>query len=91
MSDPAGDSGLRCPWCDYNLTALTSSRCPECGKTFVVVKPGMMAAVRSAISNSMSCPECGHNNTALMPRACRHCGRRFTLLERIFGVGGRIG
>lgn len=25
------DEGLRCPRCDYNLTALRSERCPECG------------------------------------------------------------
>ncbi len=25
------DEGLRCPRCDYNLTALRSARCPECG------------------------------------------------------------
>ncbi len=25
------DEGVRCPRCDYNLTALRSERCPECG------------------------------------------------------------
>ena len=29
-----GDSGLRCPECQYNLTGLTESRCPECGTVF---------------------------------------------------------
>ena len=28
------DSGLHCPRCDYNLTGLSRSRCPECGTTF---------------------------------------------------------
>lgn len=28
------DSGLRCPQCEYNLTGLTESRCPECGEAF---------------------------------------------------------
>lgn len=30
----AEDSRLRCPECNYNLTGLTQSRCPECGSTF---------------------------------------------------------
>jgi predicted amidophosphoribosyltransferase len=30
------ESGLECPSCGYNLKSLTSSRCPECGNTFVV-------------------------------------------------------
>lgn len=29
--DPA-DWGLHCPYCQYNLTGLTSARCPECGR-----------------------------------------------------------
>jgi hypothetical protein len=28
---PEADAGLRCLKCDYNLTGLTSQRCPECG------------------------------------------------------------
>jgi peptidoglycan/LPS O-acetylase OafA/YrhL len=27
---------LKCPTCGYNLAALTTSRCPECGATFVI-------------------------------------------------------
>ena len=30
---PETDAGLRCLACDYNLTGLTSERCPECGWT----------------------------------------------------------
>ena len=28
---PVADEGLRCLECEYNLTGLTSDRCPECG------------------------------------------------------------
>ena len=31
--DAPADEGVRCPRCDYNLTALRSDRCPECGLT----------------------------------------------------------
>jgi predicted RNA-binding Zn-ribbon protein involved in translation (DUF1610 family) len=61
------DSGLTCPSCAYNLTAITSNRCPEWGKMFVLAKPGVVASVRSCLSNSMPCPECGFNNTGFMP------------------------
>ena len=27
------DRVLRCPVCNYNLTAITSTKCPECGST----------------------------------------------------------
>ncbi len=30
------DTGLKCPKCGYNLTAVTSSTCPECGEIFVI-------------------------------------------------------
>jgi hypothetical protein len=30
------DTGLKCPKCGYNLTAVTSNRCPECGEQFVL-------------------------------------------------------
>ena len=30
------NTNLTCPKFDYNLTALTPSRCPECGETFIV-------------------------------------------------------
>ena len=30
-ASPEADAGLRCLECDYNLTGLTSGRCPECG------------------------------------------------------------
>ncbi len=40
-SDPAipNDTGLRCPKCGYNITALTSARCPECGSSFELAAP----------------------------------------------------
>lgn len=33
------DTGLRCPSCGYNITALTSARCPECGSSFELAAP----------------------------------------------------
>src|SRR5689334_13448355 len=33
---PQPDTGLHCPKCGYNLTAVTSNTCPECGDRFVV-------------------------------------------------------
>ena len=33
---PQSDTELRCPKCGYNLTAVTSNTCPECGDRFVV-------------------------------------------------------
>jgi len=36
-TEPApSDSGLHCPRCGYNLTAITSATCPECGERFVL-------------------------------------------------------
>ncbi len=36
MTLPNPDTGLQCPKCGYNLTAITSSTCPECGERFVI-------------------------------------------------------
>ena len=36
IESPQPDTGLRCPRCGYNLTAVTSTTCPECGERFVV-------------------------------------------------------
>src|SRR4051794_36896657 len=33
---PQRDTGLHCPKCGYNLTAVTSNNCPECGERFVL-------------------------------------------------------
>lgn len=33
-STPQFDEGIHCPECDYNLTGITSERCPECGHEF---------------------------------------------------------
>lgn len=33
---PQQDTGLKCPKCGHNLTAITSNTCPECGERFVV-------------------------------------------------------
>jgi hypothetical protein len=30
------DSALSCPTCGYNLTGLSTARCPECGSTFTL-------------------------------------------------------
>ena len=34
VSQPTADEGLRCPACEYNLTGLVGSVCPECGGSF---------------------------------------------------------
>jgi hypothetical protein len=33
------DTKLHCPSCGYNLTALTTTQCPECGKHFALSNP----------------------------------------------------
>jgi len=85
------DSGLRCPWCEHNLTALCSNRCPECGGVFVVCRPDVMKHVpfRTFGFVWIRCSQCGHNNTSLLPRACQYCGCAFTWFERVFGVSRR--
>ncbi|HVX83424.1 MAG TPA: hypothetical protein VH253_01265 [Phycisphaerae bacterium] len=46
MEGSMDDTGLRCPRCGYNLTAMTSSVCPECGERFVVTnREGYLAKV----------------------------------------------
>jgi hypothetical protein len=43
-SQPAGEPPIpqrplhACPHCDYNLTGLTSRRCPECGEPFTIAE-----------------------------------------------------
>jgi DNA-directed RNA polymerase subunit RPC12/RpoP len=32
----AGNAGIACPTCGYNLTGLSESRCPECGNRFTL-------------------------------------------------------
>ena len=33
-------TGFKCPACGYDLTALTRTRCPECGEVFEIARPG---------------------------------------------------
>jgi hypothetical protein len=82
------DTQLCCPWCSYNLTAITSNRCPECGKRFVLARPGSVDNARPVTieSRSMFCPDCGHNNQGFMPKTCANCDRPFSLWQRIFGL-----
>gem|GEM_PF-3019092 len=85
----ADDTGLRCPTCGYNLTALTSARCPECGAAFVIAKPGQIPHLEAqsfALTPSMFCPNCGHPARGFMPKSCRKCGYQFTLWQRVFGI-----
>ena len=83
------DTGLKCPWCNYNLTAVRSNECPECGKRFVLHRPGDNEvediSFKYITSNSLLCKECGHYNQSFMPKQCSKCGNPFTLYERIFG------
>lgn len=52
VEPPPSDTGLKCPKCGYNLTALTTRTCPECGETFVItdvtghVRPPPPSALR---------------------------------------------
>ena len=84
------DSELKCPHCDYNLTALTKPICPECGQRFVIRKPEKSPPppeIRSfRVRPSMVCPECHFQNGAFMPRHCGRCGYHFSLWQRIFGT-----
>lgn len=44
-----GSVAPRCAACGYNLTGLTSNRCPECGRLFIeagVIVPGRTTAAR---------------------------------------------
>jgi primosomal protein N' len=86
---PIEDTNLKCPWCGYNMTALTTNLCPECGKRFVLAKPGIEGRDYRSFkvsSSSMTCRECGHITDGFMPRQCAHCGKPFTLTERVFGT-----
>lgn len=56
--DSNTDTGLRCDHCDYNLTGLTESRCPECGKIFLqdgFTTPSRTAQRYAAIGHSLAC------------------------------------
>ncbi|MEX2216476.1 MAG: hypothetical protein WD768_20355 [Phycisphaeraceae bacterium] len=91
MQPSPQDTGLDCPWCGYNLTAITTNRCPECGKRFVLAKPRVREVTKHrsfhlAVEVSMICPGCGEPAGGFMPRQCTRCGRRFTLRERLFGT-----
>ena len=45
---PVADEGLRCLSCDYNMTGLTSDRCPECG---TVIDWPTVRAVRDGLDD----------------------------------------
>ena len=84
-------SGLECPYCRYDLTSLTSRRCPECGKEFLIVRPEDVRFKPSRFEqSSMICPSCSFPNRGVMPKSCRQCGRVFSWHERIFGVSGSL-
>jgi hypothetical protein len=39
-------TGLKCPGCGYDLTALECARCPECGERFEIVRPDSARSTR---------------------------------------------
>ena len=91
MDSSPKDTGLDCRWCGYSRTAISSKRCPECVKRFLLAKPRMRDAVKHksfhlAVEVSMICPGCGEPASGFMPKSCMRCGRRFTLRERMFGT-----
>ena len=86
MNARRDQSELVCPHCHYNLTALQSNRCPECGERFVLTRAEDPPEIRSFVLTPMSCPDCGAGNSAFMPTHCKRCGYRFSLAQRIFGV-----
>ncbi len=89
-TEPIQDSELTCPWCGYNMTALTSNRCPECGNRFVLSKPGAAVKARPfTLTGSMICQQCGRDNTSFMPDKCEFCGHPFKWWERVFGTRRR--
>jgi DNA-directed RNA polymerase subunit RPC12/RpoP len=89
------DTQLRCPHCQYNLTALTCTVCPECGKQFYLSATPRPEPIPSSLkftSRAMTCPACSWPNDRFMPKACVKCGHAFSIWQRIFGVGKfRIG
>ena len=56
MTSPTEDSGLHCPRCGYNLRALQSDSCPECGEPLLLrvglVYPKLAAMVTGLIGLS---------------------------------------
>lgn len=97
MERPDIDTGLSCPRCGYNMTGLTTSRCPECGCPFTLTDPALMgesppvsmggAFVRGGLY--------GLIGFVVLGLACALVGGRFHIdlcgAAMLFVIGGLIG
>ncbi len=59
--------GLKCSHCDYPLTGLRSTTCPECGETF-----DLEAMIDPSVEGSRR--KCGHAHNPEHPHWCQVCG-----------------